>query len=155
MADPTGRQGSTAREAAAAAWDARAQQLAEEAVERALRSVARRYRKRTDAAAAEWRRVALVAVHRCAQALDEFDADDVWVALGAQPGRSGEMVGAIESVRGRSALGPVLRQARRLGWIEPTGRVGGYDTDSTQRHRALLVWRSLLRGGGAGAGPEA
>jgi hypothetical protein len=132
-------------EVAAVVRDARAQESAKEAVDKALRDLSKKYKAKNDPAAVEWQRKALVALYQCAQACEEFTADDVWFALGAQYGQSGEMVGELQSVRGRSALGAVFRRARWFGWIEPTGRITGYDGSFTQRHRALLIWRSLIK----------
>ena len=77
-----------------------------------------------------WKTDALAAVKQTCLRLETFISDDVWET------------GSLESTREDRALGPVLLQARRLGWCEKTDRV----RPSKRSHLSgKPVWRSLLR----------
>jgi hypothetical protein len=79
----------------------------------------------------EWKDRALEAVRRTALVLDEFISDDIWTTAG------------LDRPRESRAMGPVLRRAAALGYIEKTGKA----LPSAQGHlRPVHVWRSLLRG---------
>lgn len=83
-----------------------------------------------EAADDDWKEEALAAVERTCMALPEFISDDVWTT------------GGLESTREDRALGPILLQARRLGWCEKTDRL----RPSRRSHLSgKPVWRSLVR----------
>lgn len=81
-----------------------------------------------------WKQAALETVRRLAEQLDEFTTDEIWAVL------DGLNVDTHEP----RALGAVIRQASRKGWITKTGR-----TRQSQRPechaRDIAIWRSELR----------
>lgn len=82
-----------------------------------------------DHADPEWKRLALEAVKRTCEQLDDFISDDVWT-VGQCP----------ESNKAR-ALGPIIKQASVLGWAVKTDRV----RPSVRSHLSgKPVWKSLL-----------
>lgn len=87
-----------------------------EAIQRAL-----------DAADAEWKIAAKLALAQVAVSHDEFSSDDLWSRL-AKP-------------REPRALGGVIQAGVRAGWMKDTGR-----TIKAGSHlRPLTVWASLVR----------
>lgn len=81
-----------------------------------------------------WRAHALDVVQALALRRPEFSTDAVWHALDEEDG---------PETHERRALGGVMREAARAGWIEPTDRT----VDSTRAiaHRGpKRVWRSLI-----------
>lgn len=81
-----------------------------------------------------WRDVALDAVRRTAGQHHEFTTDAVLTVLESAPASTHEL----------RALGPVMIQAQKCGWIEPTDRFE--NSRSVSRHKApKRIWRSLLR----------
>lgn len=78
----------------------------------------------------DWKDRALEAVRRTALEHDEFISDDIWTTSG------------LDRPRESRAMGPVLRRAAALGYIEKTGKA----LPSAQGHlRPVHVWRSKLR----------
>jgi len=94
---------------------------------------------RVEAGAAHlFRETALIAVETCARRQPEVTSDDVW-----------PLVGDVKTTDNR-ALGPVMRTAQRLGFIEPTERFTA--TAQPLSHRSpMRIWRSLLFSKGAKA----
>lgn len=79
-----------------------------------------------------WKDTALRAVRTCATLYPQgFTAEDVWTLLEAWGAREGA---------NPAALGPVLRRARSLGVIRPTGAFRERRLDP--KHPALPVWRA-------------
>lgn len=84
----------------------------------------------------EWKGVALACVRTCAAEMDEFTADEVWMALEQFP-----ELGTHEP----AALGPVFLRAAKLGWISNSGRRRKRSVFA-QRHRELTIWTSNING---------
>jgi hypothetical protein len=82
-------------------------------------------------AASTFKDTALLAVETLARRQREVTSDDVWPLLDG-----------VRTTDNR-ALGPVMKTAQRLGWIEPTDRVTL--TAQPLSHRSpMRIWRSLL-----------
>ncbi len=83
----------------------------------------------------EWKAHALDAIESCARSFPTFTTDAVWALLDGGP----------ETHEPR-ALGAVMREAARRGWVESTDR-----TEQTARvhahQRPARVWHSLIYGG--------
>lgn len=78
---------------------------------------------------AEWKEKALRAVHQTALQLREFISDDIWE------------VSQLDSPREARALGPVLLEAARQGWIVKTN----YVRPSVRSHLSgKPVWLSSI-----------
>ena len=82
----------------------------------------------------EFMREALGAVYDVCVGVHEFTADDVWLVL-----RSG--------THDNRALGPVMLQAQREGWCQPTHRTRA-TRRATNNARPLEIWRSQIYGRG-------
>ncbi len=97
-----------------------------------------------DAAGTVWMDTAFDAVLRCAARMEEFTSDDVLVELGVRRNDDGsaDWSDAVIEDRNRSALGGAFRRAAHAGVIEHSGRVRRHSIFS-QRHRSLVIWRSL------------
>lgn len=93
---------------------------------------------RADAAAKEqWKEDALAAVYICAELHKEFTTTTVWFWLSKDHN--------FKMPAEPRAMGPVIRRAHKLGWIEPTDRF--VNTNRASRHRApVRIWRSLTYG---------
>jgi hypothetical protein len=84
----------------------------------------------------EWKRAALNAVFDVAATHDEFTTDVVWRLLLTQHPDL--------RVHDNRAMGPVMREAARLGVVERTGRYE--DSERVSCHsRSLMLWRSCVR----------
>ena len=82
---------------------------------------------------AEWRDRMLETVRRTAEALPDFISDSVWAQASSQD----------RAFPKPKALGAVMLQAAKLGWIRRTDRTR--TTANTARHRSPApVWESLL-----------
>lgn len=82
-----------------------------------------------------WKRIALGAAHHVALHKDFFTVDDVQEVLQTKD---------VETHDGR-AMGPVMLEARRRGWIESTRTT----VQTTQKHchaSPTTLWRSRLNG---------
>ncbi len=83
----------------------------------------------------EWKVRALDAINTCALSFPHFTTDAVWALLDGGP-----------ETHERRALGAVMRDAARRGWIESTER-----TEQAARvvahQRPQRVWHSLIYGG--------
>lgn len=80
-----------------------------------------------------WKRVALETVRQVAQEKDFFVSDDIQKKLKLLPVATHE----------NRALGAVMMKARKLGWIESTGRY--VQSAQKQCHaNTVTLWRSLL-----------
>ena len=82
-----------------------------------------------------WMVWALQAAYMTATHRDQFTADDVWVTLQRWKPDS--------DTHERRAMGPILREAARRGWIASTG------TYATSRRRSrhcgpVLLWKSTI-----------
>jgi hypothetical protein len=81
-------------------------------------------------AAPEWKDRALEAVHATALVMESFTVDDVW------------RIGRLDPTRENRAMGAVMRNAVREGWIENTHMTR---PSSLRSHLApRTVWRSLI-----------
>jgi hypothetical protein len=89
-----------------------------------------------DNAGPEWRAQALEAVRHAAEAQDFIIITDVWRRMPDMPIYDGR------------AIGQIMRRAKQLGWITPTGQ---YKPSPVPEHhgRPLLIWRSELQRPGA------
>jgi len=82
----------------------------------------------------DWKRAALSAVYFVATQNEFVTADPVWHELDAR---------GIERPREPSALGPVMRTAKMLGWLESTDRT--LESERPEAHgKPQRVWRSLV-----------
>jgi hypothetical protein len=80
-------------------------------------------------AAEQWKREALNAIHQTALQLREFISDDVWE------------VGALEAPHEARALGPMMLQAAKNGWIVKTN----YIKPSVRSHLSgKPIWLSSI-----------
>ena len=84
-----------------------------------------------------WYRLALSLVKTVAHhhSSPEITADDIWDALAIWPD--------INTHEPR-ALGPVLLDAQRRGWIVPTDRVRASRRRQINHGRRITIWRSLI-----------
>lgn len=77
----------------------------------------------------DWREEASRIIFRLARTCDEFTTDEVWAGLSQPPEPR--------------ALGAVMRQAQRDGWIRPTDRVR--NSVRVECHaRPVRVWVGVL-----------
>ena len=89
-----------------------------------------------DHADPEWRDIALLSVHECAEMFSEFTSTSVWNRVSVYEAKTHE---------GR-AMGAVMKRAHKLKWIEPTDKF--VNTKRVTRHRApVRVWKSLVHSG--------
>jgi len=80
----------------------------------------------------EWKDAALEAVRSAALKYPSFTTDEVWPLIKHDP-----------MLHDPRSLGPVMRRAEGLGYINPTALVSS--SDSVSRHRApKRIWQSLL-----------
>jgi hypothetical protein len=82
-----------------------------------------------EAAKEEWKEDVLNAIRMLAEVREYFTSDDVWME--------------VESPREPRALGAMMRQAKKLGWIEPTTSHVMSIRVACHR-RPLRIWRSLI-----------
>lgn len=87
-------------------------------------------------AASTWKSDALAAVRALARALPEFSADEVWHRLAVMDSHTYEP----------RALGSIMREAARRGWITSSGRYRP-STRHECKARPVMVWLSLIQEG--------
>jgi hypothetical protein len=85
-----------------------------------------------DKAGPDWRAQALEAVRHAAEAQEFVVITDVWHRMPDMPIYDGR------------AIAQIMRRAKQLGWITPTGQ---YKPSPVPEHhgRPLLIWRSELQ----------
>ena len=84
----------------------------------------------------QWKAMAMTTAENLARALQEFTTDDVWFVMGTMGSLTHEP----------RAMGAITTEAKRRGWIEPTGRY--VQSQRKECHaRPVLVWRSRIYGG--------
>lgn len=88
-----------------------------------------------DHADPEWRGETLHLIRCLAVTQDYMTTDDVW-----------ETLGDAQSTHERRALGAVMQQAARNGWIKPTDRTRPSARPACHA-RPVRVWQSLIRPG--------
>lgn len=84
-----------------------------------------------------WKEHALQCVRRTCEQLPDFISDDIWTT------------GGLDSTREDRALGPIMRRAAALGWMERTDRVR---PSVRSNGSPKPVWRSRLYEPGFGDG---
>ena len=81
----------------------------------------------------QWKDIALSIVRHIASVLPELTTDNVWLALSETLAHTPEP----------RAIGAIMLQAARRGWIAPTDRV--VKTVRPEAHkRPIAIWKSLL-----------
>ncbi len=80
----------------------------------------------------DWLRHALNAVENCAMRMVHFTTDDVW-----------DRLTNLEHPPEPRALGAVMREAAKRGWVETTDRIRK-STRVACHGRPVRVWKSLL-----------
>lgn len=85
----------------------------------------------------EWKTVTFGIIRQLAECSPSFTTDDVWLAL--------QKVPEVATHEPR-ALGSMMREAAKSGWIVPTDRY--VNSQRPECHaRPVKVWRSRLQGG--------
>lgn len=95
----------------------------EEAIDRARRGTA-----------AEWRVLAINALYGLCLNKAEFTSDDLWGCL---------EIDGVEPPREPSALGPIMRVGKGMGWAETTNMTRE-SSRPIQHRKPQRVWRSLI-----------
>lgn len=94
-------------------------------------AIARAERHAVDA----WKTATFGVIRQLAESCASFTTDDVWLALQKLPD---------VATHEPRALGSMMRQAAKSGWIEPTDRY--VNSQRPECHaRPVKVWRSRLR----------
>ena len=84
-----------------------------------------------------WKTATFGVIRQLAESCASFTTDDVWLALQKLPD---------VATHEPRALGSMMRQAAKSGWIEPTDRY--VNSQRPECHaRPVKVWRSRLRKG--------